>query len=76
MNLKVKAGLKTLTVFGIAAALPLAVMHIIVHVPPMIIALSLVSVAVVIMSNTVYNYFLTLGEVQEKVNALIDKLEK
>jgi hypothetical protein len=28
------------------------------------------------MANTVYNYFLTLGEVQEKVNDLINKLEK
>jgi hypothetical protein len=33
-------------------------------------------VAGAIMANTVYNYFLTLGEVQEKVNDLINKLEK
>ena len=76
MNLKVKAGLKTLTVFGIALVLPLVVMFIVIHTPPMIIALGLVSVAVAIMANTVYNYFLTLGEVQEKVNDLINKLEK
>jgi hypothetical protein len=76
MNLKVKAGLKTLTVFGIALVLPLVVMFIVIHTPPMIIALGLVSVAGAIMANTVYNYFLTLGEVQEKVNDLINKLEK
>lgn len=76
MNLKVKAGLKTLTVFGIALVLPLVVMFIVIHTSPMIIALGLVSVAVAIMANTVYNYFLTLSEVQEKVNDLINKLEK
>ena len=76
MNLKVKAGLKTLTVFGIAIALPLVVMFIVIHTPPIAIALGLASVASAIMANTVYNYFLTLGEVQEKVNDLINKLEK
>lgn len=76
MNLKVKAGLKTLTVFGIALVLPLVVMFIVIHTPPIAIALGLASVAGAIMANTVYNYFLTLGEVQEKVNDLINKLEK
>ena len=76
MNLKVKAGLKTLTVFGIALVLPLVVMFIVIHVSPMIIALGLVSVAGAIMANTIYNYFLTLDEVHEKVNNLINKLEK
>jgi hypothetical protein len=76
MNLKVKAGLKTLTVFGIALVLPLVVMFIVIHMPPTSIIVGLMIFALVIMGNTVYNYFLTLSEVQEKVNDLINKLEK
>jgi multisubunit Na+/H+ antiporter MnhC subunit len=42
----------------------------------MVIAMSLLIVALTIISHTVYKYFLTIGEVQEKLNTLIGKLEK
>jgi hypothetical protein len=76
MNLKVKAGLKTLAVFGVAIVSSLVTTLIIMYVPPMVIAMSLLIVALTIISHTVYKYFLTIGEVQEKLNTLIGKLEK
>lgn len=76
MNNKVKAGLKTLAVFGIAGMSSLIAMLIVIYIPPIYIVFGLLTVAIIVMANTVYNYFLSMSEASDKINSLMEKLEK
>lgn len=76
MNFKVKAGLKTLAVFGVAMISSLITMLIFMYVPPMVIAMGLLIVSATFIASAVYKHFLTIGEVQEKLRTLSEKLEK
>lgn len=75
MNNKVKAGLKTLAVFGVAGISSALALFAISHVPPVYLAIAVLVMAMAVGVNTVYNYFLTMSEASDKVNSLIDKIK-